>query len=184
MDAITYLKQDHKVVEDLFKKFEKAGDRAFKTKGQLVERMITELSVHAAIEETVFYPSTREARQETEDQVLESLEEHHVVKVVLAELDGMDPHDERFDAKVTVMMEMVRHHVEEEEQELFPMVRAAMGRKDLEEIGRRLDEARKTAPTRPHPHAPDQPPGNVIASAAAAVVDAGRDAARRARRSA
>jgi hemerythrin superfamily protein len=169
MDAITYLKQDHKVV---------------KTKGQLVERMITELSVHAAIEEAVFYPSTREARQETEDQVLESLEEHHVVKVVLAELDGMDPHDERFDAKVTVMMEMVRHHVEEEEQELFPMVRAAMGRKDLEEIGRRLDEARKTAPTRPHPHAPDQPPGNVIASAAAAVVDAGRDAARRARRSA
>src|SRR5437016_6282138 len=120
MDAITLLKQDHKRVEELFRRFEKAGDRAHKTKRKLVDRMIEDLSVHASIEETVFYPATREARRETEDQVLESLEEHHLVKVVLAELQRMDPQDERFDAKVTVMIENVRHHVQEEEKDLFP----------------------------------------------------------------
>jgi hemerythrin superfamily protein len=79
MDAITLLKADHKTVEGLFKKFEKAGDNAFKTKRDLVDKIIEELSVHAAIEEAVFYPAVREADEEIEDDVLESLEEHHIV---------------------------------------------------------------------------------------------------------
>jgi hemerythrin superfamily protein len=178
MDAIALLKQDHRTVEDLFKRFEKAGDRAYKTKRRLVDEIITELSIHAAVEEQVFYPATREARRETEDMVLESLEEHHLVKLALLELEQMDPEDERFKAKVTVLIENVRHHVEEEEGELFPKVRKAMKPAQLEALGQQLEEAKLSAPTRPHPSAPDTPPGNVLAGSMSAVVDAGKDAAR------
>ena len=114
MDAITLLKADHKTVEKLFKDFEKAGDRAVKTKPKLVDQIIEELTTHAYIEETVFYPAARKAVPDTTSHVLESIEEHHVVVWMLSELAGMDPEDERFTAKVTVLIENVRHHVEEE----------------------------------------------------------------------
>jgi len=89
------------------------------------------------------------------DMVLESLEEHHVVKWTLAELEKMTPEDERFDAKVTVLMESVRHHVEEEQEDLFVKARKLLGEKVLEELGERMAKAKKLAPTRPHPRAPD-----------------------------
>ena len=176
MDAIALLRQDHREVERLFKQFEKAGPRAHKTRRTVVDKVIKELSVHAAIEEQVFYPAIREAVAETEDTVLESLEEHHIVKWTLSELDGMDPEAERFVPKMTVLMESVRHHVEEEEDELFPKVREALGRKQLAELGEAMDKAKKTAPTRPHPRAPDTPPGNLVAGAGPAVLDKARDA--------
>ena len=102
---------------------------------------------------------------------LESLEEHHIVKWVLSELERMDPEDERFDAKVTVLIENVRHHVKEEEGEYFPAVRDELGRKALTELGDAMVSAKKTAPTRPHPRSPDTPPGNLVAGTAAGVVD-------------
>jgi len=157
VDAIVLLKEDHKVVEKLFKQFEKAGDGEHKTKRKVVKQISEELSVHAFIEEQLFYPAARAKVPETEDHVLESLEEHHIVKWVLAELAGMDPQDERFDAKVSVLMENVRHHVEEEEQEWFPEVRKGMGRKELKELGDRMANAKKTAPKQPRPTAPDEP---------------------------
>ncbi|GAC1579938.1 MAG: hemerythrin domain-containing protein [Candidatus Dormibacteria bacterium] len=159
MNAITVLKNDHKRVEQLFKRFEKLGDGAEKTKQEIVREIITELSQHAAIEEQVFYPASRREVTETEDTVLESLEEHHIVKWTLSELDKMKPSDERFDAKVTVLIESVRHHVEEEEQELFPEVSRTLGRKQLNELGDALEAARKTAPRKPHPTASDTPSG-------------------------
>jgi hemerythrin superfamily protein len=171
MDAITLLRNDHKTVEKLFKTFEKAGQRAKQTKAKTVEQIIEELSVHAAIEEQIFYPAIREEVADTEDEVLESLEEHHIVKWVLSELDGMSPDDERFDAKVTVLIENVRHHVEEEETELFPTVRKALGRKRLGEIGDAMEAAKSTAPRRPHPRAADTPPGNIVTGAVAGAVD-------------
>jgi hypothetical protein len=90
----------------------------------------------------------------------------------------MTPKDERYDAKVTVLIELVRHHVEEEESDLFPEVRRALGRKRLAEIGEAMEKAKKAAPTRPHPRQPDEPPGNVIAGAVAGVVDKARDVLR------
>lgn len=148
MDAITLLKSDHKTVDALFKSFEKSNSPAQRRK--LVDSMIEELSVHAAIEEKVFYPAAR-AETETEDDVLEALEEHHVVKWVLSELQGLDPKDERFGPKTTVLIEMVRHHVEEEEGEFFPKVRSELGRKRLAEIGSDLEEAKASAPREPLP---------------------------------
>jgi hemerythrin superfamily protein len=184
MDAIALLRQDHRAVEKLFKQFEKAGPKAHKTKRGLADRVIEELSVHAAIEEQLFYPAVREAVPETDDEVLESLEEHHIVKWTLAELDGMDPEHERFTPKMTVLIESVRHHVEEEETELFPQVREALSRKQLGELGEAMAEAKKTAPTPPHPPAPDAPPGNLVAGAGAALFDKARDAVKQTKKSA
>ena len=149
MDAITLLKNDHKDVEKLFKRFEKAGDRAYTEKREIVDRIIEALSKHAAIEEQLFYPVTRATVDDTEDVVLESMEEHHVVKWLLSELEDMDPRHERFDAKTTVLIENVRHHIEEEEQEWFPKVREGLGRNVLQDIGAEMIEARKHAPKRP-----------------------------------
>lgn len=186
IDAITLLKKDHQTVEKLFKRFEKAGDNATVTKRKVVDDIIRELSIHAEIEEQIFYPAVRAAEvPEAEDMVLEALEEHGVAKWLLHELDGMDPEAERFDAKVTVLIENVRHHVEEEERELFPAVRSVLKRKALTDLGGAMDEAKGVVPTHPHPRSPDTPPGNVIAGVAAAAIDrardAGRDAVRRAR---
>ena len=175
MDAITLLKQDHKTVNGLFRQFEKLGDGAKTSKARVVRDIVKELSIHAAIEETVFYPAVKGTSDALTDDVLEALEEHHIVKWVCNELADMEPDDERFDAKVTVLIENVRHHVEEEETELFPRVRASLGRKELGELGELLERAKKVAPTRPHPMAPDEPPLNAIASSVAALIDRLRD---------
>jgi hemerythrin superfamily protein len=171
MDAITLLKDDHKAVEALFKRFEKAGDNAHVEKRAVVDKIIEELSIHAAVEEQLFYPVTRATVPETEDIALESLEEHHIVKWVLSELDSMSPEDERFDAKVTVLIENVRHHVEEEEEEYFPKVRDELGRNALGDLGDAIAAAKKVAPTHPHPRSPDTPPGNLVVGTAAGMVD-------------
>ena len=171
MDAITLLKEDHRNVERLFKRFEKAGHKAYTTKRAIVDGIIEELSVHAAIEEQLFYPVTRATVPNIEDAVLESLEEHHIVKWVLNELDALSPENERFDAKVAVLMEAVRHHVKEEEEEYFPKVRDELGRKALNELGDALMSAKRTAPTHPHPASPDGPPGNIVVGVASGIAD-------------
>ncbi|MCG6494284.1 hemerythrin domain-containing protein [Kitasatospora sp. A2-31] len=149
MDGIVLLREDHKSVEKLFKAFEKADDRDFAEKRRIVDQVIEELTAHAIIEEEIFYPAAREAAPDTKDHVLESVEEHHAVVWMLSELADLDAEDERFDAKMTVLMENVRHHVEEEENDWFPEVRKAMGRNRLREIGDRLEEAKSTATREP-----------------------------------
>ena len=171
MDAITLLRNDHKSVEQLFKRYEKAGDRALVEKREVVDRIIEELSIHASIEEQLFYPVTRATVPGLDDLMLESLEEHNIVKWVLAALADLDPDDERFDAKVTVLIENVRHHVREEEDDYFPRVREELGRAALADLGDAMARAKKIAPTHPHPGAPDTPPGNLVTGAVAGVVD-------------
>ncbi|MFJ6048879.1 hemerythrin domain-containing protein [Streptomyces sp. NPDC092307] len=149
MDGIVLLKEDHKTVEKLFKQFEKAGDEAYVTKRKIADQVIEELTTHTWIEEKIFYPAAREAAPDTKDHVLESIEEHHVVLWMLSELKDLDPTDERFDAKMSVLMENVRHHVEEEEKEWFPDVRKAMGRNRLTELGEEMAAAKQKAPGHP-----------------------------------
>jgi hemerythrin superfamily protein len=148
-DAIVLLKDDHKQIRRLFDQFDKAGDNAEKTKGRLVDQIIELLTVHTYIENEVMYPRVRELLPELEDDVLESYEEHHVADVLVMELSGMKPADERFDAKTTVLIENVRHHMEEEEQDWFPKVREGLGRKPLQDIGAEMLKARKKAPRKP-----------------------------------
>ncbi|MER6513518.1 hemerythrin domain-containing protein [Nonomuraea sp. NPDC001636] len=149
MDAIVLLKEDHKTVEKLFKEFEKAGQDAHKTKQKIVAQVIEELTAHTYIEEKIFYPAARSGVPDTTDHVLESVEEHHVVVWMLSELKDLDPADERYDAKMTVLMENVRHHVEEEEKEWFPQVRESMGRNRLQELGEQMAKAKAEAPRDP-----------------------------------
>ena len=162
MDAIALLKADHKAVEALFSRYEQLGDRAYKAKAAVVADVVKALSVHAVIEEEIFYPAVRQRLADQESRVLEALEEHHILKWTLDELDGMKPEHERFDAKVTVLMESVRHHVKEEEGELFPAVRKELGRTELTDLGAALAKAKATAPKKPHPRMPDAPPLNAL----------------------
>ena len=148
-DAIVLLKEDHKEIKRTFAAFEKAGDEAYAEKGRLVDKMIELLTVHTYIENEVMYPRVRELLPELEDDVLESYEEHHVADLLVVELSGMKPTDERFTAKTTVLIENVEHHMDEEEQDWFPKVREGLGRKQLQQLGEELLEARKRAPRRP-----------------------------------
>jgi hemerythrin superfamily protein len=176
VDAIQLVKQDHRTVEGLFKGFERAAKAEKQAEMRRLVRDITkELSIHAVVEEAILYPSLRRAEESAEDEVLEALEEHHLVKLTLAELEGMTPEDERYEAKVSVLIENVRHHVKEEEQELLPRLRKVFAPKDLRELGDLMAQAKRAAPTRPHPSAPDTPPGNLVAGALASVLDRSRD---------
>ena len=111
------LRKDHTKVKGLFKKFEKAENA--KEKQQIVETALMELEIHAELEEKLIYPAIR-PKMNDEDLMDEALEEHHVVHGVIGELKKMKPSDERYDAKVTVLSELCKHHIKEEEEEMLP----------------------------------------------------------------
>ncbi|MER7454636.1 hemerythrin domain-containing protein [Nocardia beijingensis] len=148
-DAIVLLRDDHKAIRKLFREFEKAGEDATRTKADVVGKIIEALTVHTYLENECMYPEVRKLVPDLEDDILESYEEHHVADVLVTELAAMKPDDEHFTAKTTVLIENVDHHIDEEENEWFPKVREALGRKQLQEIGARMQELRKKAPTSP-----------------------------------
>jgi hemerythrin-like domain-containing protein len=148
-DAIVLLKDEHKLIKKAFRDFEKAGEKAYAEKGKVVKRIIELLTVHTYIENEVMYPRVRELLPEVEADVLESYEEHHVADVLVMELYAMKPQNERFTAKTTVLIENVEHHIDEEEKEWFPKVREGLGRKQLQELGEAMVQARKKAPKKP-----------------------------------
>ncbi len=147
-DALTLLKADHTKVKKLFTEFEKSSTTTAR-KAEIVRTCITELTVHTHIEDVILYPEVRTLVPDVEDDILESYEEHHVVDVLMIELAGLDAEDEAFEPKFTVLMENVRHHIEEEEGEWFPQVRKALGRTQLQEIGARMEAERANAPQQP-----------------------------------
>ncbi len=142
MDAIQLLRRDHRTVEKLFKEFERTGPKAKLTKTRLVKKMIKELSLHAQVEEQIFYPAVQEAAGE-DDLVLKAMEEHDLVKALLEQLDKMTPEEDRFQAKVYVLIESIRDHVDEEEKEIFPKLKEALKPAQLRNLGTRLEEGKK-----------------------------------------
>jgi hemerythrin superfamily protein len=141
INAITLLKSDHRKVEGLFEQFEGARKNAQKTK--LVEQILTELSVHATIEEEIFYPACK-AKDVEEDMILEAYVEHDEAKVLIAELAASSADDEFYDAKVKVLSELIKHHVREEEMDDGIFAQADESEVDLDEIGTQM-KARKDA---------------------------------------
>jgi hemerythrin superfamily protein len=135
--ATDLLKKQHKEVKGLFKKVEKTEDA--RERKQLLEQITQALELHTRIEEEVFYPAVRglETRK-AEEMVSEALEEHHVVKLVLKDLPNVDPEDERFEAKMTVLSELVEHHADEEEQEMFKAAQR-LGDEELEALGTQME---------------------------------------------
>lgn len=174
MNAVTLLTNDHRIVEALFKDYAFATDP--KVRKDLVDQMVKELSVHAAIEEGSFYPKARELPQ-AQSLVDESLEEHQKVKDTLAQLDGMQPTEGEFAGLVHSLMADIKHHVEEEEHQLFPMVSAGLGPDQLENLGSDMEKMKATAPTHPHPHAPNEGLAAKAAGMAAGAADRARDSA-------
>jgi hemerythrin superfamily protein len=148
-DAIVLLKDDHKRMRALFRQFQAAGDNARATKDRLAKKILEELTVHTYIENECMYPQTRDLMPDLEDDILESYEEHHVADLLCLELSTMSAKDERFTAKMTVLIENVEHHMDEEEDDWFPKVRAGLGRKRLQEMGAQMLEMKKTAPRKP-----------------------------------
>ena len=132
-EATALLTADHKLVSALFAEYEKT--RSTEKKKQLVSKICTELSVHAQVEEEIFYPAVKSALK---DKVLipEATVEHATLKALIAEVEGVDPDGEMFDAKVKVMAEYVKHHVKEEQNEMFP--KAKSSRLDMMELGAAL----------------------------------------------
>jgi len=148
-DAIVLLKADHKEIREQFRRFAAAGENAAAAKGKIVDKIIELLTVHTYIENEVMYPEVRALLPDLEDDVLESYEEHHVADVLVAELAGMTPDAERFDAETTVLIENVTHHIDEEESGWFPKVRDGLGRKQLSDLGAQLLTAKEKAPRSP-----------------------------------
>lgn len=175
-NAIELLTTDHAAVEQMFRQIETLpeGD----ARSELVAGVVRELSVHAAIEEQVLYPAMRKALPGGDHLVHEAIEEHQQVKETLAAIERAESAAER-DPHLVSLIGNVRHHVEEEEVELFPKLRASITTAELQEMGAKLAAAKKLAPTRPHPHAPNTPPGNLVGGVAAAVIDKARDALKR-----
>lgn len=173
VDAITLLIEDHRRVDALFDEYRDATDSA--TKERLVRTIISELSIHAAIEEQFLYPVVREVVSGGEELAEESLDEHQQVKDVLAALERLGVDDPEFEAQMNALIDDVRHHVGEEESELFPKLREAVSQEQLVQMGRALAAGKAMAPTRPHPELPNRPPANFVVGPVAGVADRVRD---------
>lgn len=141
MNAFTLLKADHKKVAGIMEKLDSTTERGVKTREELFAQLKTELDVHARVEEEILYPALKEV-DKTRDITFEAIEEHGVVKLLLAELDQLDKSEETWTAKFTVLKENVEHHVEEEEGEMFPKARKVFSEAELEELGTRLEAAK------------------------------------------
>jgi hemerythrin superfamily protein len=140
MDALELLKEDHQMVKDLFEQAEGTDDQ--KEKEKIFDDIKTELETHARIEETVFYPAM-EKHEELKKMVTEALEEHKQVKTLLREIDNLKSDSEKFEPKLSVLMENVKHHAEEEEEgKMFPKVREIVRQNDLEQLGQELEAAK------------------------------------------
>jgi len=139
MDVFQLLKKDHRKVKELFEKLEEKGGE--KTRDKLFKELATDLAVHSKVEETIVYPRLKEF-EELSEMVAEAIEEHQVAEQLLEELAGMDEKNEQWEAKLTVLKEMIEHHVEEEEGELFPEAEDLLG-DEADEMGKTVEQEKK-----------------------------------------
>ena len=137
MDALTLLRDDHDKMKKLLSELERTTERGVKTREELFTTVKGELTVHESIEEEIFYPALKE-HPKTKELTLEAFEEHHVVDMVMAEIESLPFDDERWGAKFTVMKENIEHHIEEEENELFKQAKQVFDQDELQALGERM----------------------------------------------
>jgi hemerythrin superfamily protein len=176
-EAVALLKADHRAIEQLFRRFERSRGAA--DRKRLADRIVRELSVHAAIEEELVYSALRRVSNGDPGHVLRALEEHHLAKLALSEIERLPASDERLAPKVRVLADAVRRHVQEEERTLLPAAQRLLDAGERQRLGEALVRAKAAAPTRPHPLAPDEPPASTLANAGAAAYDRSREAVAR-----
>ena len=174
-DLLSVIMSDHLEVERIFSQLQ-TGTGTPEHRKQLADHVIAELVRHAVAEEMWMYPAVRKALPDGDELADHELEEHAEAERTMDELDGLDPTDPKFDELLGKLMSPIRHHVEDEEGQLLPRLREACSSEELQYLGRKVLKAKKLAPTRPHPAAPDRPPLNRILAPGAGLVDRMRDA--------
>jgi hemerythrin superfamily protein len=174
-DLIDVIMSDHREVEKLFTELESRSGPAERRR-QLADHVIAELVRHSVAEEMHMYPAARKALPDGDQLADHEIQEHSEAEEVMKELEGMDATDPRFDELLGKLIADVRHHIEDEEGDLLPRLREACSAEELQELGMKVLRAKKTAPTRPHPSAPDTPPGNLILGPGVGLIDRVRDA--------
>jgi len=145
MDALELIRNDHETFRSLLGRLDETTERGVKTRTEVFLRLKREIVSHEKMEEEIFYPELRAARKPAEDIVLEGYEEHHVADGIVEELGALPPDDETWGAKLSVLKESLEHHMEEEEGEMFTHARKAFKKAELEELGIRMAELKKTA---------------------------------------
>jgi hypothetical protein len=144
MEATKLLKQDHDEVKKIMDKLDSTTERGVKTREELFTKLKNEMTLHEAIEEEIFYPALKE-HPKAKEIVLEGYEEHHVVDTIMGEISQTPFDDETWGAKFSVMKENIEHHIEEEEGEMFKTARQVFSKQELEDLGARMEERKKTA---------------------------------------
>ena len=177
-DVIAILTHDHREVEQMFAEIDSltgATDEADrKRRKDLVDQAIIELVRHSVAEEAEVYPQLAERVSAGEAE--RSKHEHAEAEETMKRLDGMDPDDSRYETELAILMREIRGHVVEEEHEVFPHMRETFSAEELTEMGAKVERVKKMAPTRPHPSAPDEPPGDKRLGPVAGLLDRMRDA--------
>ncbi|HEY8978054.1 MAG TPA: hemerythrin domain-containing protein [Streptomyces sp.] len=174
-DVIAELTTDHREVEELFGRIEglTPGEKKRRT---YADQAVIELVRHSVAEEMYLYPAVRGALPDGDGLADREIADHARAERTMKRLEGLEADDAEFDRLITELMTEVRAHIADEENQLFPGLRAALSEDELNKLGEQVRHAKKTAPTRPHPSAPDTPPGNKLLAPGTGLVDRVRDA--------
>ncbi|MGW4152544.1 hemerythrin domain-containing protein [Micromonospora chersina] len=174
-DVVDVLMTDHREVEAIFVELESRQGTP-EHRRRLADVVIAELVRHSVAEEAYVYPAARKALPDGDQLAEHEISEHADAERTMKALESLDPSEPRFDELLTKLTATIRHHVREEESDLFPRLRAACAREELVELAGKVEAAKKSAPTRPHPAAPDHPPANKLLAPGTGLVDRMRDA--------
>jgi hemerythrin superfamily protein len=177
-DLIDVLVHDHREVDELFTELE-AGTGDPKRRRDVADAVIAELVRHAEAEEAYVYPLARRVLPDGDKLADHELSEHQEAERTMKELEDLDAADPRFDTTVAQLIRVIRHHVQDEETDLFPRLRQHCTAEELRQLGGKVEAVKKFLPTRPHPAAPDTPPWNKILGPGAGLIDRVRDAVKR-----
>jgi hemerythrin superfamily protein len=172
--VVAVIVEDHREVEELFREAETATDTAELRRA--TDRVIAELVRHSVAEEEYLYPAMREHLDDGDELADHEIEEHAEAERTMKELESLDAADEDFRPKLEQLIGEIRHHIGEEEADALPRLAAACSQDELVRLGEQVERAKRLAPTRPHPSAPDRPPWNKILAPGAGLVDRIRDA--------
>ncbi|RCW46241.1 hemerythrin HHE cation binding domain-containing protein [Halopolyspora algeriensis] len=166
---------DHRAVDEVFGQLE-TGSGSDEHRRQLVEHVITELVRHSVAEEQYLYPAAREKLSDGDHVADREVEEHAEAEQLMKQLEATEEDDPEFDRMTGKLITDIRHHIEEEERDLLPRLSEACTADELDDLGKKVMMAKSSAPTRPHPTAPDTPPANMILDPGAGMIDRLRDA--------
>lgn len=173
-DMVSVLVKDHDEMKQYFRELEAATDG--KERRDVADKLTAEVARHSVAEEMYLYPAARKILANGDELIDEELEEHAQVEELLKRWESMDGDDPQFMSTYREIRDGLLHHIDEEEQpKLFPEMQAALSREEQEDLGAKITRAKKLAPTRPHPSAPDTPPGNKILGPPTGIVDRMRD---------